>query len=156
MYFCTQRVQYNGYSFSTVSNFDLAHQHQGISSHGTDYAPMHIQMFMGKYHYGIRYLFWRMCVWDYLPQTTVNYRLRRRKVNAYASANTSAWTTWPATSKYALMPSKGHWYRLHVPPWITCFYAPSLTRMSLQVVLSMGLLFTGLQSPGTEKWHWLI
>ena len=151
MYFCIQLVQYNGYSISTVSTVDLARQHQGISSHSTDYAPKHIQMCMGKYHYGIRSLVWCVCVCDYLHQTTVNYRLRRHKVNAYAIANSIAWTIWPATSKDAFTSSKRHWHRLYVPPWITCFYVLSLTGMSLQVVLSMGLLFTGLQSQGTEN-----
>ena len=40
-------VQYNEYSVITVDTDGLVLQHQGISSHSAEYAPMHFQRFMG-------------------------------------------------------------------------------------------------------------
>ena len=41
------QYMYNEYLVSTGDTGDLVFQHQGISSHSAEYAPMRFQLFMG-------------------------------------------------------------------------------------------------------------
>ena len=46
-YFCMNLVSRNEYLIRTVDTDGLVLEHQAISSHSAEYAPMYFQLFMG-------------------------------------------------------------------------------------------------------------